>query len=184
MNDKVILEDVEKSTSRNSFGCAMLYVAFEELAEVQSLIDPNDVYNEVNDQSYGFEDEPHITLLYGFKRNVTADDIEEVTDMFTYFTCKLSNPSLFSSEKYDVLKFDVVGDNLKETNKQLKQLKHKPTHPIYHPHLTVAYLKAGMGEKYVKLLKSKKLDKFWVAPQFVVFSTYDEKKYKIHIRVD
>ena len=174
----------ERSGVAYDYGCAMLYFSFDELNEVQSLIDENDVYIDPEDDSFGLEDEPHTTLLFGLHEEVTKEQVESVLDKFTYSTCKVFNPSIFKGEKYDVLKFDTSGDYLKETNDELKKFPHTSTHPKYHPHLTIGYITKGKGQHYVDLLNKNKFNEYWIAPQYAVYSTPSGKKHKINISID
>jgi hypothetical protein len=91
---------------------------------------------------------------------------------------------LFENEKYDVLKFEVVGDNLHETNADLKKFPHTTSFPDYNPHLTIAYLKKGEGSKYVNMLNKAGLNEFWLAPQYGVYSKPNGSKTHIQIRID
>lgn len=174
----------ENSTSTYEYGCVMLYFSFPELKEIHDLIDTKDTYTEEGDQTYGLEDEPHVTLLYGLHDTVSLQDIEKIIDKYTFYTCELKNPSLFESEKYDVLKFDVFGDNLHEINTDLKKYPYTTNFPKYHPHLTVGYLKKGTGKEYINRIRKQELNNHWLAPQYVVYSQPDGKKNKISIKVD
>lgn len=174
----------ERSGVSYEYGCAMLYFTFDELSEIHSLIATKDIYIDPEDDSFGLEDEPHTTLLFGLHKEVTTNQVKSVLDKFTYSTCKIFNPSLFNGEKYDVLKFEVRGENLKETNEELKKFPHTSTHPNYNPHLTIAYITKGKGQKYVDLLNKNKFNEYWLAPQYAVYSTPSGDKHKINIKVD
>lgn len=178
---KQILNEMKIQEQRKyEYGCAMLYFTFEEMDEVHNLIDSNDLYEEVG-EDYGIETEPHLTLLFGLHDGVSTEDVEGVLDKFTYYTCKAHNASLFENEKYDVLKFDIEGDNLSETNEELKKFPYTNDFPKYHPHMTIAYLKPGTGKKYVEKLKG---EKYWLAPQYAMYSKPDGTKDKINISID
>lgn len=164
------------------YGCVMLYFTFPEINKIQDIIKPEHLYEEEDDDSYGFEDGPHVSLLFGLHSDVTDKQVEKVLDKYTYYTVKLYNPSIFKNDDYDVLKFDVEGDNLHETNKDLSKLPHTTDFPDYKPHMTIAYLKSGYGSKYIP--KIKKFGNFWVAPQYAIYSKTDETKTKISINID
>ena len=187
--NKVLKEEISKIkkyikllTEGNGYdyNCAMLFFSFPEINEIHDLIDSNDLFTKP-DEDYGLEKEPNVTLLYGLHDNVTVKDVESILDNYTFSTCKAHNPSLFSNDEYDVLKFDIVGDNLSEINKELTKFPHTTDYPDYHPHMTIAYLKPGLGKKYVKKLKGKK---YWLPPKYAVYSTTDGKKHKISISID
>lgn len=174
----------ENSVSTYSYGCVMLYFNFPQMDEIHSLIDSRDVYIELGDKTYGLEDEPHCTLLYGLHDEVSVDDVRGVLDGYTFSTCKLHNPSLFQNEQYDVLKFEVKGDNLHEVNGELKSFPHTTSFPTYNPHMTIGYLKPKRGDLYVNRLKRKGFDEFWLAPTYAVYSQPGGTKTRINIRID
>jgi hypothetical protein len=164
------------------YGCAMIYFTFDEMNKIHDLIDSNDLYEEEG-EDFGLETEPHVTLLFGLHDDVSQESVEKVLDKYTFYTCKAHNPSLFKNEKYDVLKFDIEGDNLSDINKELKEFPHTSDYPDYHPHMTIAYLKPGKGQKYANKIKELS-DKYWLAPQYAVYSKPSGKKDKISINVD
>jgi hypothetical protein len=165
----------ENSTSTYDYGCVMLNLQFPKIEKLHNLISPNDIYIEAGDNSYGLEDIPHITLLYGLHDTVSVVDVERVIAKHTYGDCILWNPSLFQSDNYDVLKYDVRypfrgGAFLHKTNSDLKKYPHTSTFPNYHPHLTVCYLKKGMGQKYVDIIKNHNFDEFTLKPEYITYS--------------
>lgn len=163
-----------------SYGCAMLYFDFKELKEIHGKIYKEDIYND--EPGYGLENEPHLTLLYGFH----SDKIED-KDIFDSILghdipkLQLFNVSLFENDKYDVLKFDVrqkmdkyskKQDVLYKINSELSdKFPFSTDYPDYHPHSTIAYLKSGTGKKYVKEFKDSE---FIVDPVKIVYSKPNE----------
>lgn len=174
----------EVSTDTYSYGCVMLFFDFPELGKIHSLIDPADVYEEEEDKTFGLEDEPHTTLLYGLHEEVDVTEIEAIISGFTFTPYLIHNPSLFQNDKYDVLKFMVEGDNLHTANRQFRCLPHTTSFPKYNPHLTVAYLKAGRGMEYVNVLNERGLNNFCQIPISVVYSQPDGTKTHIPINVE
>lgn len=60
--------------------------------------------------------------------------------------------SLFKNDKFDVIKFDVEKNKTLETiYNRLSKLPNSNEYPDYKPHVTVAYVKSGLGEKYLDL---------------------------------
>ncbi len=105
----------------------------------------------------GREDEPHVTARFGLE----VDDPEEVARVVNGFgpvRLRLGKVTIFagseSGKPYDVLKVDVDSLDLHELNRLLAELPHTDTHPTYHPHATIAYVKAGLGEKYAEKMGS------------------------------
>lgn len=158
------------------YGCVMLDFNFVELFEIHMDLDVLDVVS--------YEDHPHCTLLYGIHDwNVHDLEIETLINQYTFTTCKLHNFSFFENSDYDVLKMDVVGDNLHEINSKLNKLPNSNEYPEYKPHLTIAYLNPGTGKKYAEKL-NRKYGEFWVPPTQVIYSKSDGTKKKINIMVD
>ena len=171
---------IENTTSTYKYGCVMLYFNFPEINKIHDIINPDDVYEEDGDKSFGLEDEPHTTLLYGLHPEVSLDEVKKILDSYIYHPCTIKNASLFENEKYDVLKFDVGGKNLHKTNSDLKKHPFTSDFPDYHPHLTIGYIKPGMGKKYTKMLKEVE---FKLIPQYAIYSHPDGTKDKIKIKV-
>jgi 2'-5' RNA ligase len=175
----------ENSNSTYKYGCVMLYFNFPEILKIHDAINPKHVYTEEEDKTFGLEDEPHTTLLYGLHPEVTLNNVEAALSGYTYAPCTVHNPSLFKNEKYDVLKFDVKGANLHKTSEALKQYPYTSDFPDYHPHLTIGYIQSGMGQKYVDMLnKAIPTSGYQLVPQYAVYSMSDGIKHKIKINVN
>lgn len=171
---------IKESKQTYDYGCVMGFFKFPLMDKIHKTIDENDIYTEDDDNSYGLETEPHVTLLYGLHEEVTIDDVKEKLKGINFGDCIVYNASLFENPKYDVLKFDVrypIKGNpfLSKSNNKLKELPFTSDYPDYHPHMTIAYLKGGSGKKYVKNLKDKE---FPINFDYLVFSTPDGKKIK------
>jgi 2'-5' RNA ligase len=98
----------------------------------------------------GREEEPHITVRYGLH----GDDAEAVRKVIANeppIKVKLGSTSIFPGKNgadYDVVKVDVDSPDLHRLNKMIAALPHTDTHPTYQPHITLAYVKPGLGKKY------------------------------------
>ena len=183
------LTDLLKETKdKYEYGCAMLYFSFpKEVTKLQSTIDPEDLSQDVTGGGSAIETEPHCTLLYGLHDTVTLDQIESIINKYTFGDLKATGPTLFENEKFDVLKYDIGyptkgGAFLHKCNKDLASLPNTQSFPDYHPHATIAYLKPGLGKKYVKLFKDKGLSEFITTPTHAVYSQPDDTKSKIKIK--
>ena len=170
----------EKSGDSYSSGCVMLYFDFPMMNKIHDGIDPNDLYEEEGDRTFGLEDEPHCTLLYGLEDSVTVEQVKEILEQHTFGTCKVHNASLFEND-YDVLKLDVKGDSLHACNKALCELPYNNQYPDYHPHMTIAYLQKGTGKKYCDRMDGHEYE---LTPTHAVFSQPDGTKTKIKINID
>ena len=177
----------EKKILSYERGCVMAFFNFPQMKKLHEMIDKKDLYEETEDDSYGLEEEPHCTILYGLEPEVDVKDVENIVKQFTYGPLKLYNASAFENEKYDVLKFDINYLNeekekvLHNANKALKKLPYKSDYPEYHPHMTIAYLLPGKAKKYIEELKDSEYE-VWTT--HLVFSQPDGTKNKIKVKVE
>jgi hypothetical protein len=166
----------EKKSDAYEYGCAMVYFDFPQAPELHAMIESDDLYTETGDRTFGIEDEPHTTLLFGLHSNEIPDEeIMKICTSMPIGQLTLKNASLFknSNKGYEVLKFDVENPVLYDINKKLAELPHTTDFPDYHPHCTIAYLKKGTGDRYVSLLQGKTFD---VTPSEIVYSKPDGSK--------
>lgn len=162
------------------YGCVMLYFDFPQLFKIQDGIDPNDIYEVEDDNSFGLENEPHVTLLFGLHKEVTDEDVRKILKKHTFGDITVNQLSFFDNPDYDVLKFDVKGKSLYDVNSDLKKFPHTTDYPNYHPHLTVGYLKNGKGKKWVDKLKTERIV---LTPKYVTYSKPTGKKTKFKINL-
>lgn len=99
----------------------------------------------------GREDIPHVTVRYGLEGS-DAGPVRQLVETFGSVSATLSEVDYFPSEQYDVLIVRVESEQLHTLNELLADLPHVDTHPTYQPHVTIAYLKPGMGQHYVDQL--------------------------------
>lgn len=163
----------KKEDQQYSKGCIMGYFnkGFKD-----PKIKKEDLYDN-EDNEYGLEVEPHVTLLYGLLDDKINE--EEIIKLLNLINCPEVNTnkiSLFENEKFDVVKWDIESDELVLLNKMLCAIfPYESDFPDYHAHTTIAYCLPGKGKNYTEELKkpiSKKID-YWV------YSKADGKKIKI-----
>jgi 2'-5' RNA ligase len=170
----------EKKGDSYSKGCVMAYLDSlqPQMKELQSKISEEDIYTEEGDRTFGFEDEPHVTLLYGIHSDEVSDDevMKIMEEMNWKQMINIGHIGLFENEKYDVLKLEASADWLREANKALcEKLPYSTDFPDYNPHVTVAYLKPGTGKRVVEELGSFDVE---TAPDKIVYSLPNgEKKF-------
>jgi hypothetical protein len=75
-----------------------------------------------------------------------------------------------------------MGDNLNDTNEELKQFPFTSDYPDYYPHMTIAYLKPGKGNDYINMLGDEH-NEMIMTPQYAVYSRTDGAKHKIPVRL-
>jgi 2'-5' RNA ligase len=175
----------EDKNIKYEYGCVMLYFTFPEMTYLHKMVDSEDIYMEEGDGSFGLENEPHTTLLYGLHDTVSLDDVKEVLKKFTFGGLVAHEPSLFENKKYDVLKFNMKYPNkgedfLHKCNDELKTYPFTSDFPNYHPHMTIGYIKPGKGNKYVRKIGQIE---YRLKPEYAVFSQPDGTKTKIEINV-
>jgi 2'-5' RNA ligase len=96
----------------------------------------------------------HITIKYGLHTSNSEDVRKVLKDIDPVFVM-FGNVSIFAAEdtggEFDVVKVDVVkSPALLELNALLgKELENTTTQKEYVPHITIAYVKPGEGEKYI-----------------------------------
>lgn len=167
-----------KDTKVNKYGCVMAYLKYDksEWQKLQDLIDDEDLSTSDGDNR---EDNPHVTLLYGLHKEVKDSEIKEKADNITKLNIKLGKISCFDGDDVDVLKFEIVSDEVHDLNKEFGKLPHTNTFDKYHPHCTIAFLKKGLGKKYIDKLNGKFDIK--VTPDKIVYSKIDgsEIDYKL-----
>jgi 2'-5' RNA ligase len=159
---------------KNEYGCVMVYLKFKNGAfeKLQDIIEPKDLYEDPDDPSFGFETKPHVTALFGLHEDIDEKELESVIDKQVKPEIKLKDVSIFPSEKYDVLKFDVDSKDMHKFNKDLKEFPFTSNFPNYHPHCTIAYLKKGTSDKYIGKIK-KFIDELEIEPTKIVYSKTD-----------
>lgn len=174
-SNKIVIE-----SHKNDYGCVMVSFDFPEIKQLHRVINPNHIYIDPNDDDYGLETNPHVTLLYGLHDVITTEDIKQVFTNVFFGKCRISNPSVFEMGQYDVLKYDVMGDGLVEANTQLRRFPYTNEFTDYHPHLTIGYLKPGYGNQYAKSLKGSQ---YILTPTQGIYSKMDGSKEVFNIIV-
>jgi len=171
LNEFVNNSKVDESTVHD-YGCVMgFFPTGKYWDSITNIVKKEDLYLDKDDDSYGLEDEPHITLLYGLHSDIPDSDVEDIVKEFKAPTLILNEISVFENENFDVLKFDVHHDALIDMNKKLTTLPYTTDYPNYKAHTTIAYVKPGLGKKY-----AIKIDGIEVIPEKIVYSKVDGSK--------
>lgn len=140
----------------HDYGCLMLKLNFPLWNKlIEKIVDSDDVFYDKG-LEYGYEREPHCTILYGFHDNTNIDDIEKILKLIKNpIKIQLTHISSFTTPtQFDVIKFDVQSELLTKLNKIFRDnFNYTSSFDDYHPHVTIAYVKKGTSDKYIKKLK-------------------------------
>ncbi|MFW6242727.1 MAG: 2'-5' RNA ligase family protein [bacterium] len=132
-------------------GCLMVKLKLPKWNIITNKIKEEDIYDV---EGYGIEDEPHVTILYGFNNKIPRqeilDNVNKIIDP-QEIDLNLTGIDCFENEEYDVVKINVESDKLNYLNKFFtSNYDYQNRFPDYHPHITIAYVKPGCGKKYNK----------------------------------
>lgn len=142
-------EFFQENYGGHSYSCLMLDCSdlSDEVAKLQEKIETSDL---LENRTKSIERQIHITILYGLLTNSAKKVLDTIPKKPINY--KIKGISLFESEEQDVLKFDIESEDLKKLNKKVSNaFENENSYPVYHAHMTIAYLKPGKGKKYLKL---------------------------------
>lgn len=135
------------------YGCLMVDFDVKKWRNlIGKLVKPGDIFPDE-----GYEDDAHVTALYGFHDNeLDFDKLKLSVPNIETIKIILNKIDIFdASDDYDVVKFNVTSPSLIELNKILRsKFKYSTDYPHYVPHMTIAYVKKGLGKKYIKKLRN------------------------------
>lgn len=130
-------------------GCLMLKLDIPAWsALVRTLFDTNDIYETEIAGDYGLELTPHCTILLGI--NDSQFNLLDVVQRFPKININTDKIDYFRQQEYDVLKFNIRSQELHDINSQIQKLTNTASSYSYNPHATIAYLKPGTADKYVR----------------------------------
>lgn len=161
------------------YGCMMLKLQVPHWDSILEIIDERDVWYNPDPNGFpkgGKEDNPHITLLYGFHDGVSGDEVAKSIQQLVKdpISLTIKGIGMFEGDDRDVVKFEIESEDLSRINQMLREkFPYSSDFPEYKPHATIAYVKKGEASKYVQELnreiKFPHINLHW--------STADESKY-------
>ena len=170
------------------YGCLMLYLDIEIDEWVEYLkgkIDEDDIYDD-EDGGFGIEDEPHITVLYGFHDEITYKDLKNDMEdkVIKIDDLNFVDISFFENDDYDVLKVDVESEKLNEYNNFFREnYPYTNEYEDYHAHITLSYINKGNGDKYTsEEIKNEIFNKLKeIKGVYYIFSDAERNKTRFNI---
>jgi 2'-5' RNA ligase len=127
-----------------SKGCLMAMFCGSDACDTVSFAKTN--ISDENLASDGRETEPHITILYGFCPDFDIVPLESSLSGQYCLDYTLGAVSRFECPEYDVLKIEANSESSQKLHYALRNQFSESitvTHPIYHPHVTLGYVKKG-----------------------------------------
>ncbi len=135
-------------TGTYKYGAVMLPVdsgTADAINNITESIDEADLEND------GKEDWLHVTVKYGLV-DADMEKLTEILGSVSAIDARLDAFDVFENDEHDVLIIKIESDDLHELNSRLSMLPHVDSYSEYRPHITIAYLKPGRGQKYVDKL--------------------------------
>jgi hypothetical protein len=113
----------------------------------------------------GRETEQHVTVLYGLTDATPPEALTHIVETTKPFLVEFGGVSIFENEKYDVIKLDVISEELHNLHMEIRRsCPNENKFPDYIPHCTIAYVQKGKGKKYAgqDVFKTAKVPRdFW-----------------------
>lgn len=152
-NDKNPISNEERDT----YGCVIMDTKIPDWEDFHLAgIEEDDVYIKPYDESYGLEDNPHVTVIYGIHEDeIDPETIANVIKAnMKPITLKVEEVDIFENDEYDVVKYNVpVTDELQSYRDLFMKFPNTQKYSEYKPHMTIAYVKPGTGKKYKRKLR-------------------------------
>lgn len=139
------LSTASAETDEHEFSCVLLQLPGDLSFDIRQLGDRIAQDDLAGD---GREENPHITVKFGLH----ADDATELSRLVADaepIAIQLGPCGVFTGPEHDVVRIDVIGEGIKELNAMIaRSMQHTDTHPEFIPHITIAYVKPGLGQRY------------------------------------
>lgn len=172
------LQFIKESNTEPKLGCVMISLKFDNWNEILDVINEDDIFYR-EDGPCGKCKHPHITLLYGLHEDVSLEDVKECFNGVSAddISLAVNSVSVFENKEFDVVKLSIEENPLLiELNRRLSNLPNSNEFPEYKPHITIAYVKKGLGRKYANSEYSSTISDI----HHIVYSN-NHKEYKFEI---
>ena len=140
------------------YGIVKIDLGIKDWKKITSTIDEDDLYEP--DPSFGIEEAPHLTLLYGLDKDVSLEEVKKCfEDIKGPIKIESSGIDLFENPEFDVVKLSVKKTKvLEDIFQNLSKLPNSNTFKTFIPHITIAYVMSGKGRKYTNPDYNLKID--------------------------
>jgi len=150
MVDGVVGEESEPEETKYEFSSVLAILPREDQLELASFAMKYLAHEDLH--SKGFETEYHITVCYGIHGD-DSDQVEHVLREQGPVAASLARLEVFSTPEFDVLHVAVESASFADMHTRLiESIPNTQSHGEYNPHVTLAYLKPGLGAKYLKAM--------------------------------
>ena len=138
---------------------------------------PAEILHNDGEDTKGFEDEIHSTILYGLTDD-DPDAVRKIVSSVEPFSVRLGLVTAFMDKpNYDVLKIDVECPQLLKLHYALRNaLKNDNKFPTYSPHCTICYLQKG---KALPFLGDESFRNQFFTVSSLTYSNKDNQKIQI-----
>lgn len=157
----------ENESRDNNYGCVMLFCDIPDWEKLtHRIVKEEDLYDSVEEPGeYGYEDKPHITVIYGLHHDEILDEsvIYNIIKEMPELKVSVKEIGVFENDDkpFDVVKFDINPTKaLLKYRDEFLELPNTQTFPEYNPHMTIAYVQKGKGKKHRRILKEPLKFKF------------------------
>lgn len=140
------------------------------IKEIQKQLNTEDLF--VKDGKYGIEQCTHTTIVPCLDNNISIEELKPYIYPLNKYGAVLTDISKFDFDDHDVLKCSCASDTIYNTNKKITSVypSHSEFSSEYKPHVTIAYVKKGICEKFMKDILSPLII---LKPKCFCFSHYD-----------
>lgn len=150
-----------KNTTSKKLGCLMALIDKNTSKKLinfgKKIIKDEDLYHEINEDGideYGREESCHITLKYGFTKDLNELDVRQLLEGQKQFMVEIYELDMFTNnQNFDVVKFKVKSPELNQLNELSGIYPAQNDYSEYSPHLTLGYVKKGTFQNLKNQIK-------------------------------
>ena len=140
--------------AKYEYGCMMAQIPSAVASSIiqfgRYIIPDNFLYfDPTGKEEYGRETEPHVTIKFGLTQPYSREQLQRFLVGTNPFYITIRNLGVFNTPKFDVVKINVEPDaELLRLRTVFDSLPNEDEHKEYNPHITLAYVKPGIGKRF------------------------------------